>query len=97
MSGHADEHGKPRVDVLESGTVERSRAAGCEVDKGGPRGGTSRRADEHGKLHVDAQQSGTVEGGKTAAGSSLGGEKDRRPHEKCSQSTHQAPWTFMPL
>ena len=91
------EHGKPRVDVLESGTVERSRAAGCEVDKGGPRGGTSRCADEHGEPHVDVQQSGTVEGGKTAAGSSLGGEKDRRPHEKCCQSARQAPWTYMSL
>ena len=58
---------------------------------------SSRCADEHGEPHVDVQQSGTVEGGKTAAGSSLGGEKDRRPHEKCCQSARQAPWTFMSL
>ena len=77
-SRDTDEHGKPRVNVQESGTVERGRTArGSSLgnDKEGVRGGTSRHALEHGKPRVDVQESGTVGGGRTAFCSSLGDEK----------------------
>ena len=68
--------------MVESGTVEGGRTAGCSSlgdEKEGPRGRTSRHTDEHGKPRVDVQEPGTVEGGRAAGCSSLGDEKEGPP------------------
>ncbi|KAF2190316.1 HET-domain-containing protein [Zopfia rhizophila CBS 207.26] len=78
-SGHADQHGQPGVDLLESRAVEGGRGAGGASDgdiQEGAWGGASRHADQHGQPGVDVHESRAAEGGRRAGGASDGDEKE---------------------
>src|SRR3984957_6426813 len=65
-SFHADQHGQPGVDVLESRPMAGSRRARCASDgdeKEGAWGGTSRHADQYGQSCFHLERAGSTCGG----------------------------------
>jgi hypothetical protein len=76
-SRHADQHGQPRGDVLESRAMEGGRRAVCASDgdefEGAGRG-ASLDADQHGQPRGDVPESRAMEGGRRAVCASDGNE-----------------------
>jgi Tetratricopeptide repeat len=82
-SVHAEEHGPPSINVLESRTVDkgrRTRSASDGDENKGARPGTSVHAEEHGLPSINVLESRTVDKGRRTKSASDGDEnKGARP------------------